>query len=212
MYPSRNALEIYTPYTLIISDQYGESITLSRNEMAGDVLSLAVNAYSEVTGEISSVTLSGNFHNEQKQNAVNQLKRLQFMQQRSEQEHQTLLMIVPHPQIEIRGYIKNLQGPTWASDPHPLFYNYSFDFIATEVPRQPMAFSNPAEVILEEGKDYILVTIPSGMEKLRDLAYNFYGKSFRDGSKIRKIIELNNLTIAEANALVAGSVLKMPIN
>src|SRR5687768_10663990 len=153
MYPAVDPLPIFDPLTLSISDQYGESIVLSKSEETGDVLQLTVKNY--VKGLPTVLTLAGNFHTNRKQNAINTLARLSNMVALSQQDHQSLLLICPQPQIQMRGRLTNLSGPDWASTPSPRFYTYSFDFTKDTEDRQPLVFREPGEVISVEGNNYV---------------------------------------------------------
>lgn len=205
--PSRDPLEIYTPYTLSITDHYGETITLSRSSTSGDVLNLSIGGYDD-RGRPTSVELTGNFHKNTKQNAINFLARLRGLKRISDREDQQSVLIVPHPQIEMRGRVTALDGPNWQSTPHPIFFNFSFTFSRDAQIYMPMHFKDPSEVLTAEGEDYVWYTIPTGVTTLRDLAYTYFGETFRDGGRIRKIIMLNSLKLD--SAITPGAQIKMP--
>lgn len=208
-YPSRTTLPPHKPYYLTITDSYGESISLSDTFEHGDVLNMSVSAYTEA-GEPLTVQFAGNFHQDDRQNSMNFLARLRGMMQISEQENQQLVLVVPHPQIEMRGRVTNLVGPTWAGTPAPGFYAYTFEFTKEPEARQPKIMRPLTDATRFEGKDYVTFTIPSAdFTNVRDLAYNYYGERYSDGAKIKKILELNNMSLSDSR-LSVGQVVKMP--
>jgi len=208
---SRTDLPFFKPYTLSITDAYGESITLSEAETTGSTLGLAVNDYTP-EGEPLVVQITGNFHRDNRQNAVEFLARLRGMVEISERENQLLLLIVPHPQVQMRGTVSTLNGPIWAGVPQPHFFSFNFQFTRANVQRQPKLMRPLTEVTTAEGKPYVNFTIPSAdYTNVRELAYFYYGREYTDGAKIRKILELNDWSLSDSQSQSIGAVVKLPL-
>lgn len=209
--PSRVAQIPFRPHTIQIEDVYGEIIVLAQRATVGDIGAIEVSEY-DVDGRKTGIKIVGKFHNDWKENMVDSLARLAGMKKKSEQENESLLFIAGYPMLQLRGFVKNLVGPSVETSTHGILYSWSFDFIRQQEERQPIAFNGPSGVVAAEGKPYTLLTIPNAaLTDLKELAYVYYGKRYTDGRLIAKIIRLNNLTFPQTRALTPGSVLKMPI-
>lgn len=208
MLPERTTIEFYEPMTGQITDSYGETIVLSRIPDKGDILSVSVERTSQ--GGYARVTLAGNFHTEDRQNLLNFLERLAGMQERSELETQECTLLLPHPQMFVRGYVRNLES-NHKSTPAPLFFNFSFDFEVSQRPRQPVAMGNPGEAIAQEGRPYVTLTVPAGITDLRDLLLAYFGKRYTDVRRIREVIRYNRFRPSQVDGLLAGQEVLVPI-
>jgi hypothetical protein len=209
MYPSTTDITFPLPLRFTIADQYGESLTFSSSPNIGDVLTIAGGDYDE-DGEIGSVRVVGNFHGTARQNSFNSVQRLKSMKKISEREDQHLIFLCPHPVISIRGYLGDFNGPNWGSTPHNKFFDFSFDFNRAPFPRQIDHFAPLTDVVPSEGKPYVYYTVTADTTNVRDLMYQYLGRSRADFRSIRKVLEYNRLTPAQARALPLGSSVKVP--
>lgn len=205
MLPERNPIEFFNPKNCQITDVFGENITLS-SPTRGSILGQQITSEN---GDIQSVSFSGNFHANDRQNEINFLQSLDAMQSRSEQEHQELELVCPHPQMFLRGYVGNLQWDH-RTTPSPLFFNWSFDFNRSTQKRQPVAMRPLANVLAAEGKPYVIMDVPGAITELRDFVFKYLNRNYDDNLMIQQIIKLNRLKPAQQRSL--PSTLKVPLS
>lgn len=211
MFPSRSNIKSYEPFRFTITDDFGETLLLSRsNPHKGEVLQLEVEVND--AGLVERVTASGFFHDDERQNRINDLQRLRGMQTVSEQLRQELLFLCPHPEISFRGYMTSLKAPGWNSQT-PGFFEFAFDITRSPRPRQTDHFRSSREILpsqFQAERPYVLVTVPADFTTLRDLMYEYRGRRLVDGRAIREAIRLNLMDPDHAENLIPGEELKLP--
>lgn len=215
-YDATDPLEIFKPYEFTIEDSYGGEITLARDNdsiQAGVAygLVIAVESYDE-DGEINSASVSGTFFGDRKQNLMNFMTRLKGMKRVSDQNKQLLIFVSAHPQVAMRGYVSELDGPS-VSPANPLMYQFSFRFSRDPEPYQPKVYKPLIQILSTgEGKHYTeIVVTSSDFTTPAALAMAYYGTTYIDHKKIQQILSLNNWTVDDERAFTIGDVVKMPL-
>jgi len=205
MLPSRNTVEFINPAEAVLTDSYGEELVLS-NITTGNVLRIS---YESTNGKITKITAAGNFHAANRQNELDFLQHIDRMQFISERENNEVEFIGPFPEFLVRGYMENLSWEHGQARA-PLFFNWSFDFIATTRPYQPVSTKPLASVLKGEGKDYVDVLVPAGIDTVDELAAALYDTNYSDFTRVRKIKSLNRLRPSTSRS-ISGLTLRVPV-
>ena len=207
-YPSLAELRPRSPYSFTLRDDYQVVQTPSKHPDSGDVLSVEVQE--NLRGKPRLVAVAGYFHTRRRQNDINSLLRLESMVRVSEREEQLIRFHCPFPRVSIRGYIRNLRGPRWASKDGKKRFAFSFDVERSDKPRQPNVFGDPADIPIKEGNAYVLGKVDSDHTNLEDFMHAYRQRTNNDFRHIQETLALELMSPSEARFMDVDRMLRVP--